>query len=59
MNRLIFLNQLLTHDENVARFSDEVKEAFKHINCVGKILTTISEEEARKVTFILLVKLSE
>ena len=49
MNRLIFLNHLLSHDETVSQFSDEVKEAFKHINCVGKILTTIDEDEAKKV----------
>ena len=49
MNRLIFLDQLIGHDETIERFSDEVEEAFKHINCIGKILTTIDEEEAQKV----------
>ena len=49
MNRLIFLDQLLGHDETIARFSDEVEEAFRHINYVGRILTTVSDEEARKV----------
>ena len=52
MNRLIFLDQLISHDGTISRFSEEVVEAFKHINCVGKILTTVTDEEAKKVFLI-------
>lgn len=45
----------MEHDDVISKFSDEIQEAFKHINCVGRLLTTVTEEEAEKVFLVYLI----